>query len=529
MNKIELLFLAFFIFLFAPSSAQSPTPTTPESCPLDTVNGEEVYRYQVEKSIGLYRIGVTFNVPQSEIVRLNPQLKERGLHFGETLLIPTGRKVETLKETPAPQEESTAGKEERPEPKDLLKPLATIATAVDTLPNADTTVMDTTASSTPDTVRVITVDTVIHGETFFQAAAAALQVVDSLTRTDSLTVDSLRVDSAAQDTVVPDPRRIIELALMLPFESQQTKRSANAERIMEFYQGALLALHDLQNDSTLYRLRVYDTERSDRRVAALTDTACTELNNVRGILGLAYPVQIERVGEWCLAHEVPMILPFSDDLDLTGKPQVMQFNTTDAQEAQAVVKWIRENEDTIHCIVVDAREAEIAGSVRELRKALRADSIPYRAVSIMDVLNDSLYSIMQEDRQNLIILHSDKYNRVRTMIPHIEQCAIRGYDVTLLSQYLWLKEDIHLPQIFTSVFTADTSLEAYEKLWNTYFHNEHQSSIPRYDLLGYDLMSQLVAIIKGETLTHGLQSDILWHRDSEEDGWQNTNVKVVKK
>ena len=31
--------------------------------PLDTINGEEVYRYQVEKSIGLYRVGVNFNVP----------------------------------------------------------------------------------------------------------------------------------------------------------------------------------------------------------------------------------------------------------------------------------------------------------------------------------------------------------------------------------------------------------------------------------------------------------------------------------
>jgi hypothetical protein len=53
--------------------------------PLDTVNGEEVYRYQVEKSIGLYRIGVNFNVSQAEIVRCNPQLRERGLHYGETL------------------------------------------------------------------------------------------------------------------------------------------------------------------------------------------------------------------------------------------------------------------------------------------------------------------------------------------------------------------------------------------------------------------------------------------------------------
>ena len=65
--------------------------------PLDTIDGEEVYRYEVERSIGLYRIGVNFGVQQNDIIRLNPQLRERGLHYGETLLIPTKRPV--VKET----------------------------------------------------------------------------------------------------------------------------------------------------------------------------------------------------------------------------------------------------------------------------------------------------------------------------------------------------------------------------------------------------------------------------------------------
>ena len=84
-----LFFLSIFNFQFSIATAQELL-----NYPLDTVNGEEVYRYQVERSIGLYRIGVNFNVPQSEIIRLNPQLRERGLHFDEIILLPTGRKVE---------------------------------------------------------------------------------------------------------------------------------------------------------------------------------------------------------------------------------------------------------------------------------------------------------------------------------------------------------------------------------------------------------------------------------------------------
>ena len=79
---LGLIVLSIFNFQFSICSAQEML-----NYPLDTVNGEEVYRYQVEKSIGLYRIGVNFHVTQAEIIRMNPQLGERGLHYGETILI----------------------------------------------------------------------------------------------------------------------------------------------------------------------------------------------------------------------------------------------------------------------------------------------------------------------------------------------------------------------------------------------------------------------------------------------------------
>ena len=183
--------------------------------PLDTVNGEEMYRYPVEKSIGLYRIGVNFNVSQAEIVRCNPQLRERGLHYGETLLIPTGRQV--VKQTKT--------KEKATDITETVVPAPTAAVAE---------VKDTVVAKTE--------------------TPAPVEPMPEPMPTPA--VDTIRTDTIIVDTIVPDTRKVVELALMLPFESKQTKRSGNAERMMEFYQGALLALRDLQNDSTLYRLRV---------------------------------------------------------------------------------------------------------------------------------------------------------------------------------------------------------------------------------------------------------------------------------
>lgn len=88
MRNKAFIVLALCALLVVPAKAQELL-----NYPLDTINGEEVYRYQVERGIGLYRVGVNFDVPQSEILRLNPQLRERGLHFGEVILLPTKRPV----------------------------------------------------------------------------------------------------------------------------------------------------------------------------------------------------------------------------------------------------------------------------------------------------------------------------------------------------------------------------------------------------------------------------------------------------
>lgn len=439
--------------------------------PLDTIDGEEVYRYEVERSIGLYRIGVNFGVQQNDIIRLNPQLRERGLHYGETLLIPTKRPV--VKETKA------------------------------------------------QVVQTIITETRIE-----TANADRCQVGDrSADRPQAEPADSALIDTISTDSITATPQRtVIELAILLPFESRQIKRSVNADRMMEFYEGALLALRDLQNDSTLYRLRVYDTERSERRVNALCDS--TELDSVQGILGPVYPIQIEIVAKWCEKHQVPLMLPFSDEMDLQGHPYLYQFNSPDKDEAKALAQWIANREDR-HCVFVETRESDIAPSIRLLRQELKAQNIPYSTLAFRDLMNDSVNYAIDQFRENIFILHSDRYQQVRMALPHIAKIAARKL---LVSQYSWQKEDIDMPQVYTSKFASDTDLTEYDQQWQETYKNQHVSEMPRYDLLGYDLMREMIRLIrKDENQYTSLQSPIVWESSSEQDGWQNTYINIVEK
>ena len=450
--------------------------------PLDTVNGEEVYRYQVEKSIGLYRVGVNFNVPQAEIVRLNPQLRERGLHYGETLLIPTGRPVN---KTASAERTKTADAER-------------------------------TKTETPETVVPVVVEVAGVSEVSGVSEVAGVSEVSGVQ-------DTTVADTVVIDTVVLDTRKVVELALMLPFESKQTKRSSNADRMVEFYQGALLALRDMQNDSTLYRLRVYDTERSERRILTLCDS--TELDSVQGVLGLVYPIQIERMANWCDAHQVPLLLPFCDDVDLAKHPHAMQFNSTDRQEADSLCAWIARRED-IHCVAVETREADLSASIRTLRKQLKANDITFTGLTLRDLMNDSAAYALDSAKENLIILHSDRYQNIRLLLPHLEKLHEAGFRIRILSQYSWQKEGIALPQVYTSMFTKTEGRENYDTLWAETFKNSHISETPRYDLLGYDLMRALIGRLQGEEESQGLQSDIQW-KQIENGGYQNAKVMVI--
>ena len=467
---LGLIVLSIFNFQFSTAAAQELL-----NYPLDTVNGEEVYRYDVEKSIGLYRIGVNFHVSQSEIVRLNPQIDEHGVRYGDTLLIPTGRKIvkvkgERLKEKGEPQVKETQAKVVKTEVKEM------------------------------------TAKEPVQKEFFVREDLPVVPVIEE----------------AASPAA--DSGKVVEIALMLPFESKQTKRSTNADRLLEFYQGALLAMYRLQNDSVRYRLRVYDTERSARRVNALCEAH--ELDHAQAILGLVYPIQIERMAQWCEEHNVPLMLPFSDDINLSNRPNVLQFNSTDEQEADSLCAWIKSHD--AHCVAIDVREADLAGSVRTLRQRMQKQEISCTTLPLRDLINDSAAYAMDSAKENLIILHSDKYQHVRILLPHLQKLQEEGYSVRIFSQYSWQKEDIHLPQVYLSMFDDPMQREEYDALWNTYFNATHVSEVPRYDLLGYDLMQALIAWLNGQKEIEGLQSDIRWIQTGEKSGWQNSTVKIVE-
>lgn len=438
--------------------------------PIDTIEGQAVYRYEVEKSIGLYRISVNFGVSQADIIRMNPALEERGLHYGETILIP-------VVDSPA-DDDTNRNTVEKPH-----------VTSTEQLAVSPTT-GETTSLIVPDTA-------------------------------------SISLGTVLADTILPTDNDTTRIALLLPFQACNTKRDHNTDRFIDFYEGVLLALYDMQAPGTHYVLDVYDTEKSDARVRDLIDN--NSLHEVDAIIGLAYPLQLMQMGEWSKQHQIPLLAPFVDHIEgIESNPYMLQFNSSYQQEATAMADWLDAHRGEINCVLIDAKDADIPPVIRQLRKEIKGRNIPYTTTSIHNILNDSISSALRDSMENILIFNTTKYSNIQVLIPRI--ISSKGeHTVTLYSQYSWRKEHVALPEVYTSIFDTDSIRDTneYEVHYAAYFNHPHATDVPRYDLLGYDLTRQLIAFLKGSDY-HGLQSEIRFERISPDGGYVNTHIRIQR-
>lgn len=462
-------YLGRVVFMFA-LLVYGLTMHAQQTWPVDTIDGQAVYKYRVPRSIGLYRVSVTFNVTQEEIIQWNPQLKERGLHYDEIINVPVNDKNKQFL------------------PEELTKP------------QPAEPVQEPEENSSQPAEPVL---------------AVAPEQQDSAIVQDSVTL-------VAEEDTVPAS---IKIALLLPLQVGQ--HDAASQRFVDFYEGCLLALHDVQANQK-FDLYVYDTGKNEDKIQSLI--ADSSLKHMDAIIGPAYPSQVAALAPTVLEDSILTVVPFTDRVpDIINNPFLLQFNPRPQSQAAAVGNYLESRKDSVNMVFVDGREADIPYFIRELRQQVYNRGISYTRISIKDILADSLFKALKDSVENIIVFNSEKFSNLQVLLPHVI-IGKGDRQVTLFSQYSWQKERIILPQIYTSVFATELPADQteYDTLYATYFKHEHASELPRFDLLGYDLMRQLVAFLEGKEY-FGLQSDIRFERVNEFGGFINTHVQIVRK
>ena len=524
-----------------------------ESWPKDTVDGVVVYRYTVQKSEGLYRISKNFNVSQEELVRLNPTLQTEGLKFGQVILVPV------KEEQPATTADSSYVKHVI-EPKETLYAISKrYGVSVAELQAANPEVSKNMPIGATLLIPVRPLEKApMDGAS--NAAAPAPQIKtpkaeEPVLPTPKLQADSLTaVQQLATDSLVEHPLLLpydssiisalpLRIAYLLPFQVEAAKRDGQMDRFIDFYEGALLAIYEAQACGQHFEIFTYDVQKSDIAIQKVLKKG--EMQNLDAIIGPAYPAQVSHAALFAKQNRIPCIIPFTNKVSgLEHNPYLMQFNPSAQKEAEAAVRLLSAHKDSLQLVFVDPQASEVSPFVSTLREKALAAGFTTADIALQTIINDSLTTILKQDKKNILVFNSDKYVSVNAVMSKVVNQK-KGHSLALFGRYSWQHEKCPIEMVYVSIFHEPNTahMASYEALYKQYFGHALSSLQPRYDLLGYDLTKAVIRhlllsqqAVSDQDKQHvfaeehiGLQSDIHYERASEEGGLENIGIKLIWK
>jgi LysM repeat protein/ABC-type branched-subunit amino acid transport system substrate-binding protein len=499
---------------------------------------EKYYYHKVVPGESLFSISKFYHIKEKKIIRTNGKLAEKEVQPGEEVLIPkkeirdiqvVARRVKEL------QKEVHAGmtpvKEPEP-PAEREKPCSRYK------------------YSPKDTLYV------------------SLMLPFFLTENDSIAADTLKRRRL-------HPREYPRTDEQLDENIDQIPVYQRSRAFIEFYEGFLLSMRQLEQQGIHIRLFVYDTGRNEEKVKSILQKP--ELKRMNLIVGPVYPQSLAMVSAFAKEHHINIVSPLTS----AGRKMVEEnpylFQVIPPVEVQ-VEELSKVMSDYFHKNIIilhfgNEKELEIAELFKkyltpELKKAAGNQKIKLREFhatkeKLFDLstpvtdggqdaeyMNSPLRGILDENSPNLIILAS----RDRSMISNVFRQLNTIYegskgkiDINLCGFPDALKFDnIETDYFFNleyhtfQTFHIDYSREDVKLFISDY--REHYFNEPsQFSFQGYDVgalfvsglarygndFSQCLGEMQRKGEFNGLQNEMKFSRVGANGGFENKQVFVV--
>ena len=288
----------------------------------------------------------------------------------------------------------------------------------------------------------------------------------------------------------------ITAALILPF-SLEDSASTLQKQMIEFYQGMLLALDRLKDESVNVNLKVFDSEGEDKSLTPLLESG--KLDDVDIIFGPRWSNQIAEAARWSTTHQVPLVLPMNAGADdVFNNPYVFQLNTPQSYFNQEIYNHFLEQFPNANVILLDADEYRRNEFIDGLKHTLADHDIPLTTIMV-DTAYQMLLDTIVPGKQNIFIINSDESGPLNTMLPVLQIIArtkapeiethLFGYPRYQIYAADHLEEFYEVDTWFYSWFYTNNMLKEsvdFNTLFRRSFSRQMMISYPSFAPYGYD-------------------------------------------
>ena len=370
----------------------------PSSSVISSGTNNNNYReHKVKKKETLYGIAQLYNVGVDEIKKLNKDLYSRGLKKGETLLIPSGSKnVETNgsnTENILPGTQKYTVKPQETKFGIARKFGVSIAELEDLNPNLEESLKVGTTLVVPD--KAVIENAEIDDENFQyyevkpKEGFYRLKAKFGLSEEQVISLNPYAKDGLKDGMILKIPKEgatisnedisIVDLeknidnkkmktvALMLPFRLHRTvsdstgndqdwlKKDPTLRMALDFYSGAIMAAEFAKDKGISVTLNVYDTEKSDAKVASIISK--NDFKNVDAVIGPLLQKNVEKASAMLKDEKIPVFSPLSNR-EMAMNDNLFQTLPTDAVLQKLMIRYIKDHSSGKNIIIVsDSKRA----------------------------------------------------------------------------------------------------------------------------------------------------------------------------
>ena len=291
----------------------------------------------------------------------------------------------------------------------------------------------------------------------------------------------------------------IKAAVVLPFNTDGTGTRDEQVRMVEYYEGFLMAMDSLKKQGISIDLYTYDSGKTASSVNKILNKA--EMKNMDIIFGPAHPEQVKPMAEFAQKHNSRLVIPFSSKGDdVFGNPAVYQINTPQSYLYSEVYEHYLRKFPNAHVIFLDAATGHTDKDdfVKGLKEELKNRQITFKELRGENINPEGMKLAVDSLRENVIIPTSGKNVVLTKILPQLIVTSREhpNYDMKLFGYPEWQTyTDDHLANFFElntyfySSFYTNNLFPAAIQFTNAYrkwFSKDMVNTYPKYGMLGFD-------------------------------------------
>ena len=452
-------------------------------------NGQPAY-HTIQAGETLYKLTVHYGVSAQDICRANPGLSAKNFRIGQVIAIPAKKVV---KEEPKPETTPSV------KPSEPLK------------------------INCRDMHRVQRKETIYSISKLYGITEEELIAANPELRTKKLKrgkficipyakASSDNANASATSQAVSDMELFrqnqkeskkyasIKAAVILPFMTKENGNRDEQVRMVEYYEGFLMAVDSLKQQGVSVDIHTYDSGNTTATITQLINTK-KELKDMDIIFGPLHTDQVKIMADFAKKNKIRLVVPFTSKSDeVFNNPYVFQINTPQSYLFSEVYEHYLRKFPNAHVVFLnaDTGDKDKDEFIKGLKEELKNKQITFKELKGAEISPEGMKTAVDSLRENVLIPTSGKKIALIKILPQLIITAREhpNYNMRLFGYPEWQTyTDDHLSNFFeldtyfyTSFYTNNLFPAAikFTSAYRKWYSKDMANTYPKYGMLGFD-------------------------------------------